>query len=227
MKDDLDNTYQRIPSDNKMLSYHEGYWAAEVNNPEIPYPTTVINDMYVDLDTNLVTVYAQQRVMGQVMSPPQVNPGECIETQIGTLCFHPNAVYLNGSGQELDEADGTGQWWVKHAWVLGGEGYYNCEISPQEEYNDCIDVEGVLLEDGLMMQIGDVDDLYTFFNTRTPLLEQTPINYQVIRYGPSNIDPAAGDIDMTPVPLFELTFTCQNEISAFDGELRTCPEIVE
>ena len=106
------------------LDYHNGYWVVKVDVPDLPAKLTVINDMHVDAATNRVTVYAQSRLLGKVVAPPQVGPGECTEGNYGDIvCFHPNAVYLNGSGVELMEADGTGEWWVKHSWILGGDGY--------------------------------------------------------------------------------------------------------
>ena len=98
------------------LAYHDGYWAAEVMVPGQPFVATAINDTHVDVETGYVTVYAQNVVQGQVVAPPQLGPGECGESSSGeTVCYHPNAVYLNGTGQELDGSDGTGSWWVKHA----------------------------------------------------------------------------------------------------------------
>ncbi len=60
--------------------------------------------------------------------------------------------------QELMEADGTGGWWTKHAWVLGGEGFESCETKSEETYDDCFWVEGELLEDGLSMKIGGLEE---------------------------------------------------------------------
>lgn len=96
-----------------------------------------ISDRHVDAATNEVRVYAQDRAMGQIAVPVQVGTGECGQMLDGeTVCYHPNAVYLNGSGQELLESDGTGSWWVKHAWVLDGEGYGNCEAGDRV-YENC------------------------------------------------------------------------------------------
>ena len=103
------------------IDYHDGYWVAKMDVPDNPVSITIINDMHIDAATNSVTVFAQSKALGQIISPPQVGPGECTEGRDGgTVCFHPDAVYLNGSGEELMEADGTGEWWVKHAWILGG-----------------------------------------------------------------------------------------------------------
>ncbi|MEO1290510.1 MAG: haloalkane dehalogenase, partial [Chloroflexota bacterium] len=127
-------SFNLCPNGNcSLLNYHNGYWVAEIDNPNLPAPLISINDVHVDAQTNRVTVYAQNQVMGQIITPPQVGPNECTEMLNGdTVCFHPNAVYLNGSGEELMEADGTGEWWIKHAWTLGGEGYMNCEAVSQE-----------------------------------------------------------------------------------------------
>ncbi|NJL54556.1 hypothetical protein HC928_04675 [bacterium] len=205
-----------------LLEYHDGYWVTEMENPDLPVPLTIINDMHIDAATNRVTVYAQARLANQIAAPPQVGPGECAETPMGEIvCFHPDAVYLNGSGGELMEADGTGSWWVKHAWTLGGEGYLNCELHSQQEYNDCIYVEGVLLDDGLSMRVGPVEEgLEGFFNVRTPLLAEHPIAYQVTRY-----EPTASEMDQTPTAQWVLIWQCQEVPSALDNQVRPCPAI--
>ncbi|MEM9520801.1 MAG: hypothetical protein AAGA37_15890, partial [Actinomycetota bacterium] len=200
------------------LLNHDAYWVTEVELPNLTDPMTVINDMYVDLDTMRVTVYAQARVPGEVISPPQVGPGECTETSSGErVCHHPNAVYLNGSGDELDASDGTGEWWVKHSWVLGGEGYDNCELLPAaESYDDCFWVEGDVLDDGITMQIGGIEpETEDFFNTRTPLLDSSPIEYELTRF-----EPAADGSG--PTEAFVLNMRCEEATSAFDGSARTC-----
>ena len=85
-----------------------------------------------------------------------MGPGECTQLPTGeTVCYHPNAVYLNGSGEELLEADGNGEWWIKHAWVVDGEAMKLRTLSPRETYDDCMPVEGIWLEDGLSMRIGN------------------------------------------------------------------------
>ncbi|MGB0383512.1 MAG: hypothetical protein ACPGWR_01700 [Ardenticatenaceae bacterium] len=210
------------------LDYHDGYWVAKMDLPDNPVSLTIINDMHIDAATNRVTVYAQSRLLGQVVAPPQVGPGECTESASGdTVCFHPDAVYLNGSGEELMEADGTGEWWVKHAWILGGEGYDNCELRPQEEYNDCGYAEGVLLDDGLTMQVGiiDADTGAWMGNHRTPVFhEDGEVTYRVTRLSPINLDPNAGEIDLTLKTDFVLDWECEEEPSAFDNRARSCPE---
>ena len=218
---------QETSSEENALNLHNGYWVTKVNVPNRPLKVTVINDMYVDPITKRATVYAQTRVFGQVMAPAQVGPGECTEARNGeTACFHPNAVYLNGSGQELMEADGTGAWWVKHSWVVDGEGYENCELKLSETYDDCFWVEGVLLEDGLSMKVGGADiSLEGFYNIRTPLLDESPVRYSVTRFSPKNTDPEVGEIDLTPTAQFELIWDCERKKSAFDNQVRSCPEI--
>ena len=210
-----------------LLDYHNGYWVTEMEVPDRPLKLKIINDMYVDSATNLITVYAQTRLFDQVFAPPQVGPGECTKSLSGdTFCFHPNAVYLNGSGEELGEADGTGAWWIKHAWVLDGEGYMNCEAKPQEEYNDCFWVEGVLLDDDLSMQVGVTESgKEGFYNIRTPLLGEDSVRYQVTRFAPKNTDPEAGEVDLTPTEQFVLAWDCVEEVSAFDSQMRGCPQI--
>ena len=51
------------------LIYHEGYWVGKVENPRLPFPVEVINDMHIDAYTRRVTVYAQSRVKGKVLVP--------------------------------------------------------------------------------------------------------------------------------------------------------------
>ena len=179
--------------------------------------TTVINDMYVDLETMRITVYAQSRILNNIVSPPQVDPGECAETLIGdVVCHHPNAVYLNGTGEELTSADGTGDWWVKHSWILGGEGYENCPLQPQETYGNCFWVEGELQPDGISMKIGGVEPEFDdLFNIRQPLVDRSPVEYEVASYESADVDAAQA---------FVLTFQCEEAVSAFDGSDRTCQE---
>lgn len=191
------------------LTFHDGYWVGQQESPDLPVPVTIINDMHVDLTTRLATVYAQMQALGQVVSPPQVGPGECTTLRSGApVCFHPNAVYLNGTGVELDEADGTGQWWVKHSWVVGGEGYQNWELAPQEEYGDGAWVEGDFADDGLSMRVSAEGG---FYNIRTPLLDVDPVAYEVTRHNP---DDTVGWV---------ITFECSDEPSAFDNQTRPCP----
>lgn len=220
---EVQRTLERVCSP---LTYHDAYWVTEI---ESQGRTIVnINDMHVDAATNEVRVYAQGRVLGQIIAPPQAGPGECAETPNGeTACYHPNAVYLNGSGQELLESDGTGGWWVKHAWTLDGDGYGNCELFATE-YDNCIWAEGEVWEDGLSMKIGGTGEIErNFFNVRTPLLEEEPISYRVRRFQPTNIDPNAADIDLTPVNSgFDLIWECQEEVSPFDGLTRSCPTLI-
>jgi hypothetical protein len=207
-----------------LVDYHDGYWVATMDAPGFPFQVTVINDMHVDSKTNRITVYAQSQVRGRVIAPAQVGPGECTQSNGETVCFHPDAVYLNGSGQELMAADGTGTWWVKHSWVLGGEGYDNCELRPAETYDNCFFVEGDLMEDGLTIKIGGLaQDGYEYFNTRMPVLNEDEVTYLVTRFGPTNTDPNAGEIDLTPMVQFEMTLECQEEASALDNVTRSCP----
>lgn len=207
-----------------LVNYHDGYWVIKMPAPGSPFPVTAINDMHVDADTNRITVYAQSRMLGRVLAPAQVGPGECTESNGETVCFHPDAVYLNGSGQELMEADGTGAWWVKHSWVLGGEGYDNCELRPAETYDNCFWVEGDLMDDGLTMKIGGVGpDGNEYFNTRVPVLNEDEVIYVINRFGPTNTDPNAGEIDLSPTVQFVVTGECQEKASAFDNVTRSCP----
>ncbi|MEM8620569.1 MAG: hypothetical protein AAGF73_12695 [Actinomycetota bacterium] len=63
-----------------------------------------------------------------VISPPQLDPGTCGSDPLSgqTVCAHANAVYLVGSGQELVVSNGCGSWWIKHSWIVDGEGDRNC-----------------------------------------------------------------------------------------------------
>ena len=206
------------------LYYHDAFWVAKIKPEGAPAKITVINDMYIDTVTNRVTVYAQSKIGGKIVSPPQVGPGKCIETKNDTLCFHPNAVYLNGSGAELDSADGNGAWWVKHSWVLGGEGYQNWELKPKKNYGDGDYVEGILLEDGLTMKIGIKEDsIFNNFNLRMPILDKYSgqVNYQIVRYESSD---KTGSI---PEEKFKLIWKCKKRKSPFDNSLRTCPRLTE
>ena len=193
------------------MALHDGYWRTDIDSPDLPVTITVINDMHIDLASRRATVYAQAKALGQVVSPPQVGPGECTESPTGeTVCYHPNAVYLNGSGEERLEADGNGEWWVKHSWVVDGEGYDNCELfPPSETYEDCIPVEGIWLEDGRSMRVGALPD--GPYNERRPLLDTEPVAYEVVGY-------------LSPTEeVRRLTFDCVDEASMFDGQARPCP----
>ncbi|MEL1231894.1 MAG: hypothetical protein VXA26_11320 [Candidatus Neomarinimicrobiota bacterium] len=206
------------------LYYHDAFWVARIKPEGAPAKITVINDMYIDTVTNRVTVYAQSKIGGKIVSPPQVGPGKCIETKNDTLCFHPNAVYLNGSGAELDSADGNGAWWVKHSWVLGGEGYQNWELKPKKNYGDGNYVEGILLEDGLTMKIGIKEDsIFNNFNLRMPILDKYSgqVNYQIVRYESSD---KTGSM---PEEKFKLIWKCKKRKSPFDNSIRTCPRLTE
>ena len=57
------------------LDYHDAYWVTKMDLPDNPVSLTVINDMHIDAATKRVTVYAQSRLLGKVVSPPQVGPG--------------------------------------------------------------------------------------------------------------------------------------------------------
>ena len=54
------------------LYYHDAYWVAKIKPEGAPAKITVINDMHIDTSTNRVTVYAQSRILGKIVSPPQV-----------------------------------------------------------------------------------------------------------------------------------------------------------
>ncbi len=200
-----------------ILNYHEGYWVQEISDPSFPSPLESINDVHIDAATGSVTVYAQLRLLnGPVQVPAQVNPGEyAINMNGDSVAFHPNSVYLNGSGQELAIADGTGQWWVKHAWVLDGEGYTNWPLIPAQVYGEGLWATGTLLDDGLTIQVGDLDNSHTGeFNLRKPLLDQAPITYE-IRNNNLNSDSTTNLAN----------FTCREIISPLDSLARACPQL--
>jgi len=209
------------------LDLHNGYWVTKANPPGFGPRIAVVNDMHVDPDTMRVTVYAQSRVFGRVVSPPQVNPGECTDVRGGEkLCFHPNAVYLNGTGQEFDYDAGDGAWWVKHSWVLGGEGYCNTELMPPKEvYDPCLPVKGTLLEDGLTVKVGSdapITDANAkvFYNLRSPVIEDEKVRYKVARFEWDESTP-----ESDPVAGFALLWDCKTEESAFNGIARACPKV--
>jgi hypothetical protein len=215
-------TFQMDNSQNP-LYYHDAYWVAKVKPEGAPAKITVINDMHIDTSTNRVTVYAQSKVLGKIVSPPQVEPGACIETKNDTLCFHPNAVYLNGSGAELDSSDGSGAWWVKHSWVVGGEGYQNWELKPKKNYGDGQYVEGILLEDGFTMKIGiRKDSIFTDYNLRMPIINTNTrhVYYQIVRYQFSNKN------DSIPEEKFKLVWKCKKRKSPLNNDIRTCHKLI-
>ena len=215
-------TFQMDNSQNP-LYYHDAYWVAKIKPEGAPAKITVINDMHIDTFINRVTVYAQSRILGKIVSPPQVGSGKCIETKNDTLCFHPNAVYLNGSGAELDSSDGNGAWWVKHSWVLGGEGYQNWELKPEKNYGDGQYVEGILLEDGFTMKIGiRKDSIFTDYNLRMPIIDTNTrrVFYQIVRYESSYKN------DSIPKEKFKLVLKCKKRKSPFNNHIRTCPKLV-
>jgi len=215
-------TFQMDNSKNP-LYYHDAYWVAKIKPEGSPAKITVINDMHIDTSTNRITVYAQSRILGKIVSPPQVGPGKCIETKKDTFCFHPNAVYLNGSGAEFDRSDGSGAWWVKHSWVLGGEGYQNWEMKPEKNYGDGNYVEGILLEDGFTMKIGiRKDSIFTDYNLRKPIIDTNTkqVDYQVVRYEFSHKN------DSIPEEKFKLVWKCKKMKSPFNNDIRTCPKLI-
>jgi hypothetical protein len=215
-------TFQMDNSQNP-LYYHDAYWVAKVKPEGAPAKITVINDMHIDTSTNRVTVYAQSKVLGKIVSPPQVEPGACIETKNDTLCFHPNAIYLNGSGAELDSSDGSGAWWVKHSWVVGGEGYQNWELKPKKNYGDGQYVEGNLLEDCFTMKIGiRKDSIFTDYNLRMPIINTNTrqVYYQIVRYQFSNKN------DSIPEEKFKLVWKCKKRKSHLNTDIRTCPKLI-
>ena len=215
-------TFQ-IDNSKNSLYYHDAYWVAKIKPEGAPAKITVINDMYIDTSTNRVTVYAQSRILGKIVSPPQVGSGKCIETNKDSLCFHPNAVYLNGSGAELDSSDGSGTWWVKHSWVLGGVGYQNWELKPKKNYGDGQYVEGILLEDGFTMKIGiRKDSIFTDYNLRMPIIDKntSEVFYKIVRYESPNKN------DTIPEEKFNLVLKSRKRRSPLNNQIRTRPKLI-
>ena len=214
-------TFQ-IDNSKNSLYYHDAYWVAKIKPEGAPAKITVINDMHIDTLTNRVTVYAQSRILGKIVSPPQVGSGKCIETKKDSLCFHPNAVYLNGSGTELESSDGSGAWWVKHSWVLGGEGYQNWELKPKKNYGDGQYVEGILLEDGFTMKIGiRKDSIFTNYNLRMPIIDKntSEVFYKIVRYESPYKN------DTIPEEKFNLVLKSRKRRSPLNNETRTRPKL--
>ena len=213
----------QIDNSKNSLYYHDAYWVAKIKPEGAPAKITVINDMHIDTSTNRVTVYAQSRILGKIVSPPQVGSGKCIETKKDSLCFHPNAVYLNGSGAELDSSDGSGAWWVKHSWVLGGEGYQNWELKPKKDYGEGQYVEGILLEDGFTMKIGiRKDSIFTDYNLRMPIIDKntSQVFYKIVRYESPNKN------DTIPEEKFNLVLKSRKRRSPLNNQIRTRPKLI-
>ena len=128
-----------------------------------------------------------------------------------------------GSGAELDSSDGSGAWWVKHSWVLGGEGYKNWELKPEKNYGDGQYVEGILLEDGFTIKIGiRKDSIFTDYNLRMPIIDTNTrrVFYQIVRYESSFKN------DSIPKEKFKLVLKCKKRKSPFNNHIRTCPKLV-
>lgn len=200
--------------------HHNGFWRVTGEDPETSDLITIIGDVHVhaDPDTRRVTVYAQARRDDDVASPAQMGPGECGEDPPGRReCFHPNAVFLDGNGEERLASNGSGgAWWVNNSWVLDGDGYDNCQLGTRaEESYRCIYGEGIADEDGVSMRIGPtVFPLSLVYNTRTPLLDRDPVAMQVVRHDPTG-------------PGFDITYDCVDEASPLNDGVRPCPSNTE
>jgi hypothetical protein len=216
------------------LALHAGYWILDDGGPADAYGGRTLMSHsvhHVDVDTRRITVYAQTRVRENVdgtgadvvISPPQLDPGTCGADPLNdqTVCAHANAVYLNGSLEELTTSDGTGAWWVEHSWVLDGEGYRNCQLMPPPatvlDYDtDCVPVIGQWQDDELTMHVGPATatgDIAGIYNERRPLLDRDPVTYWINR-----VDTRA---DAAP---FTIEFTCApDEPSPLDGFVMACP----
>ncbi len=209
----VENSIIRVSSP---LNLHDGYWVGKIKPEGSLFSLIVINDMHIDAVTNLATVYAQSKMLGKVVAPAQINPGEFTELPNGDrVASHPDAVYLNGSGKELLKDDGTGSWWVKHSWFIGGEGYRNAELKPQEHYKE-IYVEGDMLEDGVTMKIGDPEEEWGY-NLRKPTLTGEKTTYLVDRY-------EFKDGNKTAEKVFVIQWKHKNDKSPFNGLKRSGPD---
>jgi hypothetical protein len=192
------------------LNSHDGYWVSKVKAEGTPFKVTIVNDMHIDPYTKRVTVYAQTQLFGKPISPAQVDPGEFTTDRNGNkIAHHPNSVYLNGSGKELTEADGTGEWWVKHSWQLDGEGYRNWELELKEDYGEGVWAEAILLEDGITMKIGTLEGELKGYNTRGPVFNGDKLGYTLTRWEYLNND-------TLPTEMFTLEFEYKTTKSAFD-----------
>ena len=214
-----------------LLDKHNGYWKGMARDMDGTPLSVAINDVYADDQTGEVVVYAQtERVSdGFLLAPPQLAPGQCADLpEMGYVCGHPDAVYLNGSGEELSSGDGSdgGTWWVKHAWVLNDESsrLEGCRLGSEEVYNACYTARGLLDEDGntQKMEFMSIFPLEVY-NLRYVDLDAEPIEYYVDGYGPANLDPRSDPLDLSPALLFRLTMTCQDTASLLDGTVRGCP----
>jgi YD repeat-containing protein len=221
------------------LNYHEGYWVAEADIESVPFPVTTLNDIHVDAYTGSVIVYGQVQVRGRIIAPAQAGPGEVVEHFSGNMLgMHPNGVYLNGSGEELTEADGTGSWWVKHP-IMGPEGYYNWTALTSDYSFGGQYTEGALSEDGVTLELRSFfeDEILGFpidndavaeefyGNTRTPGFDTDTITHEVARYEPANLDPETGPVDYTSTLQSTVIMECRVEPSPLDGLARACPTL--
>lgn len=232
----IERAFTRVSSP---LNYHQGYWVTEQRIEGISSPVTALNDIHVDAHEGTITVYGQVQVMGQIIAPVQAGPGEEVQHFSGNMLgMHPNAVYLNGSGEELTESDGTGSWWVKHP-IVGPGGYYNWPMLIEDYGNGGHYTEGEVLDDGVTLAMRSffednirgfpVDDnaiANKFYGTtRSPGVSTDLITHIIERYEPANVDPEAGAIDYTSTLVETVVFECREEASALDGLVRDCPEL--
>ncbi len=219
-----------LPTPN-LLVKHNGYWKGTAQDIDGAPLSVIINDVHVDNQTGEVVVYAQSERISDnfLLAPPQLEPDECADLpELGYVCGHPDAVYLNESGEELSSGDGSdgGAWWVKHAWVLNDESsrLEACRIGSEEVYNACYTARGLLDEDGNTQQIEFVGiPLLEIYNLRYVDLDAEPIEYYVDGYGPVNLDLQSGPLDLSAALIFRLTMTCQDTAGPLDGTLRGCP----
>ncbi|MEO0341280.1 MAG: hypothetical protein AAF242_18980 [Bacteroidota bacterium] len=211
----VEDTQLRLCSD---LNLHEGYWVLEGVDTASNSVFVSVSDVHIDAATKRITVYAQTIVNGTIYQPAQVGPGGAtVTTLTGEIAaYHPNAVYLNGSGKEHLEDVGGGSWWVKHSWVSDGGGYLNWRADQFAiDYGPGFYAESILLADGYTIKVGDLDgDENGQYNIREVFTTTNPASYHI-----SSFVPFAG---IEPVRV--LVQLCAENVSSFDGLARYCPK---
>lgn len=198
-----------------VLNHHAAYWETKIRPEGSLFSVTLINDIYFDPTTRRMTVYSQSQAFGRAVAPAQVPQGQCIFYENDEYCSHPSAVYLNGSGKELTDADGSGSWWLRQSWVLGGEGFYSSEMRPAKRYSSTY-MTGELLEDGLTIKVGNPEQ---GFSLRRPIYSGKRVAYEVSAYIASL--QSAGQVAYEEA--FRLEWQCKTETSPLTGIKRSCP----
>ncbi|MEM7152371.1 MAG: hypothetical protein AAF799_05980 [Myxococcota bacterium] len=84
-------------------------------------------------------------------------------------------------------------------------------MTPRESYDDCFVVEGVMLEDGITMEIGGTTEEGEFFNRRRALFDTSPPGYELVRFEPDASDPQAESQETLVASASRPTSQCQPE----------------